>query len=213
MQLLLDSSGNQLVAALAESGRILAQRAVPNGSAESRDIRALTEALLPAGRSLRELVAIGVGNGPGSFIGTRVAVSFANGLAVAGSIPVHAIPTLAAWASPNAGAVILRDARRGEAYLYVAGFPLDSTRLVPLEGLPRELAALPRQDRVIAESPAPADKRGKEWTTAVESAVLTAAAGQALEWAAHVPPAGLLALLPHCPPQEYVEPVYLRGFL
>jgi tRNA threonylcarbamoyladenosine biosynthesis protein TsaB len=207
MQLLLDSSGSMLVAALAADGRVLRKRAVASISPEGRDIGALVAGLLD-GHAPDALSAIGVGIGPGSFIGTRVALSFANGLAAAGSLPVHPVPTLAAFAAVAERCIILRDARRGEAYLHDSAGDLGGARLVALDALAGELAERPGA-MVIAEEPAPDDKRGGNWQTAVT----TACAGRGLLWAAHVPAEGLLALLPSCPPRELAEPIYLRGFL
>lgn len=47
----------------------------------------------------KELVAIGVALGPGSFTGLRVGMSVAKGLALAGKIPILGIPTLDAIAA------------------------------------------------------------------------------------------------------------------
>src|SRR5690348_2060272 len=109
VQLLLDSSGHMLVAALAKEDRVLAQAAAASASPAGRDIAAMVAGLLD-GRSIHEVDAIGVGVGPGSFIGTRVAVCFANGIAAAGAVPLHPIPTLAAFAAgQDAPCIALRD--------------------------------------------------------------------------------------------------------
>jgi tRNA threonylcarbamoyl adenosine modification protein YeaZ len=209
VQLLLDSSGNALVAALAADGGIVRECVAPHGTPLSRDIGALVAQALD-GMPARELTAVGVGIGPGSFIGTRVAVSFANGLGVGAGLPVHGLPSLSAIAlAAERECAVLRDARRGEAYMHVSDEPPDGVRLVPREAL-RTLLAECGAELVLAEAPAEDDKRGGEWRSAVDGAL---AEGMTLAWAGHVPARGLLALLPLCPGQEYVEPVYLRGFL
>lgn len=78
------------------------------------------ELLEEAGLKRRALDAIAVGCGPGAFTGVRLAVSVAQGIALALDIPVVAISSLAALAmqAPDNGAVILAviDARMGEIY-------------------------------------------------------------------------------------------------
>lgn len=78
------------------------------------------ELLAEAGLKRHELDAIAVGCGPGAFTGVRVAISVAQGIALALDIPVVAVSSLAALAmqAPDNGAAILAvfDARMGEIY-------------------------------------------------------------------------------------------------
>lgn len=78
------------------------------------------ELLAEAGLKRRDLDAIAVGCGPGAFTGVRLAVSVAQGVALALDIPVVAVSSLAALAmqAPDNGAAILAviDARMGEVY-------------------------------------------------------------------------------------------------
>jgi tRNA threonylcarbamoyl adenosine modification protein YeaZ len=209
LQLLLDSSGNALVVALASDGGIVRECVSLSGSPLAVDIAELAARALED-TPVEELTHVGVGSGPGSFIGTRVAVCFANGLAAASGIPVHGLPSLAAIALANGHeCAVLRDARRGEAYVHLSNEPPDVVRLVRREDLPALLAEN-LLERIVAEAPALDDKRGAEWRAAVDAAVPQ---GGSVAWVEHVPAAGLLALLPLCPGQEYVEPVYLRGWL
>jgi tRNA threonylcarbamoyladenosine biosynthesis protein TsaB len=81
----------------------------------------MAESLLAeAGLARAGLDAIAVGRGPGAFTGVRLAVSVAQGLALALDIPVLPISSLAALAmqAPRNGAAVLAaiDARRGEIY-------------------------------------------------------------------------------------------------
>lgn len=81
----------------------------------------MCEALLAeAGLRRADLDAVAVGRGPGAFTGVRLAISAAQGIALALDIPVLAVSSLAALAmqAPNNGAAILAliDARMGEIY-------------------------------------------------------------------------------------------------
>ncbi|HEX5354304.1 MAG TPA: tRNA (adenosine(37)-N6)-threonylcarbamoyltransferase complex dimerization subunit type 1 TsaB [Rhodanobacteraceae bacterium] len=81
----------------------------------------MAESLLAeAGITRKQLDAIAVGQGPGAFTGVRLAISVAQGLALALDIPVVPVSSLAALAmqAPRNGAAILAaiDARREEIY-------------------------------------------------------------------------------------------------
>lgn len=76
--------------------------------------------LAEAGIVRGQLDAIAVGRGPGAFTGVRLAISVAQGLALALDVPVLPVSSLAALAmqAPRNGAAVLAaiDARRGEIY-------------------------------------------------------------------------------------------------
>jgi len=55
---------------------------------------AIRTALQTTGRSIRDLSAIAVAQGPGSFTGLRIGLGVAKGLALAQRVPLVAIPTL-----------------------------------------------------------------------------------------------------------------------
>lgn len=78
------------------------------------------ELLAEAGLSRHALNAIAVGCGPGAFTGVRLAVSAAQGIALALDVPVVPVSSLAALAlqAPDDEAAILAviDARMGEIY-------------------------------------------------------------------------------------------------
>jgi tRNA threonylcarbamoyladenosine biosynthesis protein TsaB len=81
----------------------------------------MADALLAeAGIGRHALDGIAVGRGPGAFTGVRLAVSLAQGMALALDIPVVTVSSLAAlaWEAPEDDAAILAviDARMGEIY-------------------------------------------------------------------------------------------------
>lgn len=108
------------------------------------------EALLSeAGVARRQLDAIAVGRGPGAFTGVRLAISLAQGIALALElpvVPVSTLATLAAGAQAEAGDGILAaiDARMGEVYAAAYAREGDGVRaLSPEVVAPPDGIALP----------------------------------------------------------------------
>jgi tRNA threonylcarbamoyladenosine biosynthesis protein TsaB len=85
--------------------------------------------LADAGITRSQLDAIAVGQGPGAFTGVRLAISVAQGLALALDLPVVPVSSLATLAmqAPKNGAAILAaiDARRQEIYAGAFRFNAD----------------------------------------------------------------------------------------
>jgi tRNA threonylcarbamoyladenosine biosynthesis protein TsaB len=78
------------------------------------------ELLLQAGITKSQLNAIAVGIGPGAFTGVRLAVSLAQGMALALNIPVVPVSSLASIAKAqrnNEPIAVIMDARMGECYV------------------------------------------------------------------------------------------------
>ena len=88
--------------------------------------------------ALADLDAIVLGNGPGSFIGMRIAASVAQGLAFASGLPVVPVSSLAAVAGEVFGdrdvceVVVAQDAHMNEVYLGI--FELDRDGSVAANG-------------------------------------------------------------------------------
>ncbi|MGB0133437.1 tRNA (adenosine(37)-N6)-threonylcarbamoyltransferase complex dimerization subunit type 1 TsaB [Dokdonella sp.] len=106
--------------ALSRNGEIIARSEIaPRRHAELL-LPMCDEVLVEAGVSRRQLDAIAVGRGPGAFTGVRLAISAAQGMALALDLPVIPISSLAALAmeAPANGRPIFAiiDARMGEVY-------------------------------------------------------------------------------------------------
>ena len=92
----------------------------------------IEQSLKEAGISYKDLSAVAVSQGPGSYTGLRIGVSTAKGLCYALSIPLIAVDTLkilAAQASVSDGLIIpMIDARRMEVYSAIFTSDLESKR-------------------------------------------------------------------------------------
>ncbi|GAB4141073.1 MAG: tRNA (adenosine(37)-N6)-threonylcarbamoyltransferase complex dimerization subunit type 1 TsaB [Bacteroidia bacterium] len=124
--LLLETSAAVCSVALAAEGRVISRRAMtePNRHAEFLTVYC-EEVLHEAGIKIRDLDAVAVSSGPGSYTGLRIGVSAAKGICYATGIPLIAIPTLDVMADAmrqqvNASMYCpMIDARRMEVYATV----------------------------------------------------------------------------------------------
>ena len=108
-----DTATSTATSALVRDGKVL-------GEGKTTAVRVLedVDALLrDAGVDARELDALAVGIGPGSFTGVRMGLASARGLALALEIPVAGVSTLAALAAGAPDTVPLIDAKRHELFL------------------------------------------------------------------------------------------------
>ncbi len=119
--LLIDTSGRTICLGVADSeGRVLSTIEIEHSRINSGRLAELTqEALSSANTMLEEVAFVCVGNGPGSFIGTRSGVAYANGLASTG-IKVLAVGSMeAAAAVPSVNGrnvMVIREARRQSVF-------------------------------------------------------------------------------------------------
>lgn len=120
--LLIDTAGAEGSLALADtesSPAVVATEVLPGRTSSERLVPAVRRLLEERSWRLRDLAAVVVVHGPGSFTGVRVAVSAAKGLSEAGNLGLIAVSRLAllAAAVEDAGAVYaVLDAGRGEFY-------------------------------------------------------------------------------------------------
>ena len=128
--LLLNTCGAEGSVALADTEfaePIAALKTMSGRTASERLVATLRETMSETGWQLRELSAIAVVTGPGSFTGVRVGLSVAKGLSEASGVPLIAVSRLAmlAEAGVASGSVCaLIDAGRGEFY---CGYSTEST--------------------------------------------------------------------------------------
>ncbi len=108
-----DTATEVATSALVLDGEVLGERvSAPRTLLE--DVDAL---LRQASSSVRELDALAVGTGPGSFTGTRIGLAVARGLALALGLQAAGVSTLDALAAGAPGAVPVVDAKRGEVFV------------------------------------------------------------------------------------------------
>ena len=108
-----DTATDIATSALVADGEVLGERS-------SRAVTLLEDldALLrQAGTHTRDVEALAVGIGPGSFTGVRIGLSTARGLALALGVPVAGVSTLDALAAGAPGALPVIDARRREVFV------------------------------------------------------------------------------------------------
>ncbi|HYO95478.1 MAG TPA: tRNA (adenosine(37)-N6)-threonylcarbamoyltransferase complex dimerization subunit type 1 TsaB [Polyangiaceae bacterium] len=119
----IETSSRRGSVALLEQGRVIeiAEHDLPNAHAEQ--VLALIEAALGrAGWSRTTLDLLGVGVGPGSFVGLRVGIALMEGISLGIGRPTVGVPSLLAMAraiDPNERGlrVPLLDARRSEVFM------------------------------------------------------------------------------------------------
>jgi tRNA threonylcarbamoyladenosine biosynthesis protein TsaB len=108
-----DTATDVATSALVDDGEVLGER-VSRAVTLLEDVDAL---LRQAGARTRDLDALAVGIGPGSFTGVRIGLATARGLAFSLDLPVAGVSTLAALAAGAPGATPVIDARRREVFV------------------------------------------------------------------------------------------------
>src|SRR6516162_1038312 len=98
--LILETSGRAGQVAVAEGGRVLAERRLSETRRHGRDLApAVAELLAGQGWPLKSVGAVVVGRGPGSYTGLRVGIISAKAFAYATGARLLAVDTFAAIAA------------------------------------------------------------------------------------------------------------------
>lgn len=147
--LAIETSTESCSVALTCNGELIARSEFAPRRHAERLLPMCEEVLAEAGLSRRQLDVIAVGRGPGAFTGVRLAISAAQGMALALDLPVVPVSSLAALACDapvDANSILaVIDARMGEIYSGI--FRRDADGLVEPIGAERvgsaELLKLP----------------------------------------------------------------------
>jgi tRNA threonylcarbamoyladenosine biosynthesis protein TsaB len=108
-----DTATERATSALVDDGEVLGER-VSRASTLLADIDAL---LRQAGAHPRDIGAVAVGTGPGSFTGIRIGLAAARGLGLALGVTAAGVSTLDALAAGAPGAVPVIDGKRREVFV------------------------------------------------------------------------------------------------
>ena len=123
----LETSTGVCSVALHDNEKLLADREIHVPQSHSSKLAVLVEEVIrEAGRSMKELNAVAIASGPGSYTGLRIGTSMAKGLCYSLNVPLIAIGTLDVMAFQVSGINDKRsllcpmiDARRMEVYCKV----------------------------------------------------------------------------------------------
>jgi tRNA threonylcarbamoyladenosine biosynthesis protein TsaB len=112
-----DTATEVATSALVDDGEVLGERA-SRAQTLLEDVDAL---LRQGGAHPRDLDALAVGTGPGSFTGVRIGLAVARGLALSLDVTGAGVSTLDALSAGAPGALPVIDARRREVFSVVDG--------------------------------------------------------------------------------------------
>ena len=107
--------------ALLEDGKLMAESYQNTGLTHSQTLMVMAEDLLNAsGKTIADVTAVAVAEGPGSFTGVRIGVAAAKGLSWGGEIPCYGVSTLESMALTlgiyEGHVCACMDARRNQVY-------------------------------------------------------------------------------------------------
>ena len=107
--------------ALLENGRLLAENYQNTGLTHSQTLMVMAEDMLKAaGKTVADLTAVAVAEGPGSFTGVRIGVAAAKGMSWGAQLPCCGVSTLEAMAVTlgawDGFVCACMDARRSQVY-------------------------------------------------------------------------------------------------
>ena len=121
LTLAFETSAKAASVALTENGRLLGESYQNTGLTHSQTLMVMAEDLLKqCGKTMADVTAVAVAEGPGSFTGVRIGVAAAKGLAWGGQIPCYGVSTLEAMAVSlgvyEGHICACMDARRNQVY-------------------------------------------------------------------------------------------------
>ena len=140
-------------AALLEDGKLLGESYQNTGLTHSQTLMVMAEDLLKqCGKTVADVTAVAVAEGPGSFTGVRIGVAAAKGFAWGGQLPCYGVSTLEAMAETlgiwEGTVCACMDARRNQVYNALFAVKagsitrLTEDRAIALAELKQELTAL-----------------------------------------------------------------------
>lgn len=154
-QLIIEASGRQLGLLLDVNGQWFDQVIGDDGRHDQRLLPSLEALIASAGVTFSEIDRVGVGIGPGSFTGIRVALATAQGICLGRGIDLHGIDSLALMAAglPDGRYHFALDARLGEVYqaVYLVERSGVSTLLAPFLSRIEDLQAPAADDQPIGD--------------------------------------------------------------
>ena len=121
LTLAFETSAKAASVALTENGKLLGESYQNTGLTHSQTLMVMAEDLLKqCGKTMADVTAVAVAEGPGSITGVRIGVAAAKGLAWGGQLPCYGVSTLEAMAvslGVYEGTVCAcMDARRSQVY-------------------------------------------------------------------------------------------------
>ena len=121
MILAYETSAKAASVALLEGNMLLGESYQNTGLTHSQTLMKMAEDMLNScGKTVKDITAVAVANGPGSFTGVRIGVAAAKGLAWGAEIPCYGVSTLEAMAEGlgvyDGYVVPTMDARRDQTY-------------------------------------------------------------------------------------------------
>ena len=153
LTLAFETSAKAASVALTENGKLLGESYQNTGLTHSQTLMVMAEDLLKqCGKTVSDLTAVAVAEGPGSFTGVRIGVAAAKGLSWGGQLPCYGVSTLEAMAESlgvwEGHICACMDARRNQVYnalFYVNQGKLERVcpdRAIALSELSEELKSL-----------------------------------------------------------------------
>ena len=121
LTLAFETSAKAASVALTENGKLLGESYQNTGLTHSQTLMVMAEDLLrSSGKTMADVTAVAVAEGPGSFTGVRIGVAAAKGLSWGGQLPCYGVSTLEAMAVSlgiyEGYVCACMDARRSQVY-------------------------------------------------------------------------------------------------